>query len=368
MVCVALVVIVVAGAPAGAAAQPSSDALPPTTIALVESWPDGRVNYELTSARRAVMWTPRFPREQGFTPPAGQLPVFAVQLARVLVGADIKVDVSVLLGSAEPPGVPVATVVVSPGSRIVVDELKRFGVQPLALSLARVAPLTPYLPTMVSASPRLEIARVDILTAPYPGYRVTLRNLGEQGVATVDVQSYRGTEKALSAVRRSEDGRPLIAVGGSYSFDLTITSGASGDAFPGMWSPRPLDLIDIEAVRWADGSVEGTPLLGAGVEALSGRRLQLQRIVAALRRVRDRSGTAPDLLAALAAAISSLPQSEPEQLPAARAAMEETRRVLLSDVARFEQSGVGQSNAAVIDWFAALTRRYEAWLTRVSPP
>src|SRR3954471_15649790 len=158
-------------APADAAPQdPAPEAIASATAALVETWPDGRTNYELTSARRAVMWTPVFPRVDGYVPADGVQAVYAVQFVRILAGADIKVDVSVLLGSAQPPGVPVASVVVSPGSHVVIHELTKFGVQPVTLSLAAVAPMTPYLPTVVSVSPRIEIANVELLTAPYPGY------------------------------------------------------------------------------------------------------------------------------------------------------------------------------------------------------
>ena len=103
---------------------PAADAATPATVALVETWPDGRTNYELTSPRRAAMWTPVFPRVEGYKLPDGATPVFAVQIVRVLVGRDINVDVSVLLGSAKQPGVPVASVVISPGSRVVIDGLR----------------------------------------------------------------------------------------------------------------------------------------------------------------------------------------------------------------------------------------------------
>jgi len=185
----------------------SSEPVALATVALVETWPDGRTNYELTSARRATMWTPRFPRIDGYTPPQGAVPVYAVQFARVLVGTNITVDVSVLLGSAQPPAVPVATVVISPGSHVVVEVLKKFGVQPVTLSMMRVAPMTPYLPTVFSVSPRIEITQVELLTAPYPGYRIRLRNLGTQDVSNFSVQSYRGADKALSAMKRADDGR-----------------------------------------------------------------------------------------------------------------------------------------------------------------
>jgi hypothetical protein len=55
----ALVVVVLSlAAPATSIAQPplKPDAVLPATVALVEAWPDGRTNYELTSARRASMW------------------------------------------------------------------------------------------------------------------------------------------------------------------------------------------------------------------------------------------------------------------------------------------------------------------------
>jgi hypothetical protein len=89
-----------------------------------------------------------------------------VQIARVLAGRDIKVDVSVLLGPAERPAVSVASVVVTPGSPVVVDALTRFGVQPLTLSMVEVVPMTSYLPTVVSVSPEVDVAAVELLHAP----------------------------------------------------------------------------------------------------------------------------------------------------------------------------------------------------------
>lgn len=180
--------------PGPAAPQPSSpraEAVAPAAVALVETWPDGRTIFELTSPRRGSAWTPMFPKVEGYTLPKGAQPVYAVQFGRVLEGRDIKVDVSVLLGSADPPGVLVATVIVSPGAHVVVDALAKFGVQPVTLSMVEVAPMTPYPPTVSSVSPEVEVANVEVLSAPYPGYRVTLRNLGSRAVSNVHVLSYR---------------------------------------------------------------------------------------------------------------------------------------------------------------------------------
>src|SRR5262245_14618501 len=73
--------------------------VPAATVALVEAWPDGRTNYELVSTRLGKMWTPKFPRIAGYKRPDGTLPVFAVQITRVLEGPNIKATVSLLMGA-----------------------------------------------------------------------------------------------------------------------------------------------------------------------------------------------------------------------------------------------------------------------------
>jgi hypothetical protein len=352
-------------------ASSATDAVVPAMVALVESWPDGRTTYELTSVRRASMWTPNFPRVAGYKPPDGAAAVFAVQIARVLVGNDIKADVSVLLGSAQPPGVPVASVMISHGSRIVVDGLRKFGVQPVTLSMANVAPMTPYLPTVVSVSPDIEISSVDLQTAPYPGYRITLRNLGSKGVSNVHVQSYRAQEKALSALKRAADGRPMMRPGESYTFDMNLTSG-SADAFttPGTWSPRPIDMIEFDSVRWDDGTYTGRPpfpQVDRLIEGESGQRVQLRRIIDQLKQVLAEPSAGQDLLAEAKTRIDTLADDEPDLLDAARLAMQRTKAVAQADIARFER-GQTTRNGDVTAWLRSLLARYEAWLVRLSPP
>jgi hypothetical protein len=253
----------------------------------------------------------------------------------------------------------------------VVDGLTKFGIQPMTLSMATVEPLTPYLPTVVSVTPLVEIADVELLDAPYPGYRITLRNLSSQGAASVHVQSYHGDQRALSALWRDDSGRPM-APGGTYAFALNLTSGdASTVTAPGTWSPRPLDLIEIDAVRWDDGSYDGTspyPGVEQVVEGNAGRRVQLQRIVDALRQTLNTPGSGDDRLAALRSRIEALPAAEPDRLAGAQHAMRATKAAVLADIRRFEidRSALGGSSA-VTEWLAYTLRRYEAWLKRVSP-
>jgi hypothetical protein len=372
-VAIPLLLVIAAAAPpaAGAGQAPAVPEAAPATVALVETWSDGRVNYELTGPRRASMWTPRFPRVAGYQSPEGATPVYAVQIARALVGQDIKVDVSVLLGSAEPPGVPVATVLVSPGSRVVVDQLTRFGVEPLTLSMVVVAPMTPFVPTVISVSPDIAIAGVEVHHAPYPGYRITLRNVGDKAVSNVHVQSYRGDEKALSTLQRTDDGRPLMQPGATYTFRMNVTSGP-GDLTNGAWTPRPIDVIELDSVRWADGTHHGaSPFPPEGqslIESRAGRTLQLRRIVDALRQTLAAPGSGPELLAAATNGIGSLPAAEPDQLEAAKAAMRSTRAAALADLARLAHDHAPPADTvAVVDTLKAMLARYEASLARLTP-
>jgi hypothetical protein len=366
-VAVALVLAMAGTArPAAHADQaPADPETVPATVALVETWSDGRVNYELTGPRRASMWTPRFPRVDGYQPPEGTKPVHAVQVARALVGQDIKVEISVLLGSAEQPGVPVATVLISPGSRVVVDQLTRFGVQPLTLSMVDVAPMTPFVPTVISVSPDIEIADVEVRGAPYPGYRITLRNLGDRAVSNVHLESYRGEEKALSALKRSDDGRPLMQPGATYTFTMNLTSGP-GDLTNGAWTPHPIDVIEFDSVRWADGTHHGTPpfpQMEPLVESRAGRKLQLQRIVDALRQALGEAGSGPELLAAATTRIRTLPDAEPDQLEAAQAAMRTAKAAALADLGRLAHDHAPPADAdAVVDRLESMMARYEEWL------
>jgi hypothetical protein len=361
-----LLLVAAAGTPAASAGQAAAAPEPaPATVALVQTWSDGRVNYELMGPGRPSMWTPMFPRVDGYQPPEGAKPVYAVQLTRAMAGQNIKVDVSVLLGSAEPPGVPVATVLVSPGSRVVVDELTRFGVQPLTLSMAEVAPLTPFVPTVISVSPDIEVADVEVRNAPYPGYRITLRNLGDKAVSNVHVESYRGEEKALSALERTNDGRPLMQPGATYTFTISLMSGP-GDLTNGAWTPRPIDVIELDSVRWADGTHHGTPQspqLGPRVELNAGRKVQLRRVVEALRQTLAEPGSGPELLAAATSRIDALPDAEPDQLDAARKGMRITKAAARADLARLasEQATPVDADRAA-DRLRSMLARYEAWL------
>lgn len=194
-----------------ASSQPAVPAdLPPSTTALVERFADGRTIYSLVSEKPGRSWTPMFPRIASWRPPAGMLPIGALQFSRVLIGQNLRVETSLLLGDAHEQEVHVATVMLTPGARVSVEELRGFGIEPVELWIADATPLIPTPPRVVSVTPELEIATVEILTAPYPGYRITVRNLAARAAANFRVQSYRNNRRALSALKSGKTGHPVL--------------------------------------------------------------------------------------------------------------------------------------------------------------
>jgi hypothetical protein len=342
----------------------AATSLPPSTVALVETYADGRVAYELTSAKPAWMWTPVFPRVTNWQPPAGSLPVTALRIARVLVGSDVRVDVSLLRGPSHQEETAVATVLVRPGGHVLVNQLRAYGVEPIDLSLAEAAPLTPYLPTVFSVTPKLEIAAVDLLNAPYPGYRITVRSLSDQAAANFHMQSYRGESKALGSIPRGPEGRPVLTPGGSFTFDVNLTGGRKTDA--GLWAPTPLDVIEIDSVLWEDGSIDGTPATASSLIAPdAGRRLQLTRVTAILRSAM-KEGTI-GVLPRIRREIEALADQDEGQLPAAQASMRLAKQAALSDVERFERDrSAAHDPQAEARWLKYTADRYDAWIKRLA--
>ena len=198
---------------------------------------------------------------------------------------------------------------------------------------------------------------------------MTLRNLSSKGVSNVHVQTYRGQEKALSALKRSDDGRPVMMPGSTYAFDINLTSGPGNAETTQTWSPRPLDLIELDAIRWDDGAYSGVPPfphVDPAIEADSGRRLQLRRVLDALNKALTE--TSSGVLATARQRIEHLPDSEPEQVEAARIEMHSIKAIVRDDLGRFRRTNALVSDNETRDWLTMLVKRYESWLVRISPP
>ena len=344
-------------------------AAPPASIALVTTYVDGRKFYDLVSTRPAWSWTSNFPRIAGTRPPEVRLPITALKIARQLVDPDVRVTVSVLRGSAHQQEDIVADVIVSPGAHVLVEELRGLGIEPVDMSLADVAPMVPFLPSVLGVTSDLEISGVDLLTAPYPGYRITLRNLSSTSIANFHVQSYRGSEVAISMIPRGKEGRPAMEPGGSFSFDLDLTGWTAGTDDAGVLSPAPLDRIEIDSVLYADGTTVGDAKYAGGrIPRDSGWRFALTRAVDILREAQRESAAPQQTLEAIERAFQALPKRDDTRLLAAQASMRDARSMVLDDLHRFAQDETAAGDRdCVRAWIQYTVDRYERWIKLLAP-
>jgi hypothetical protein len=119
------------------------------------------------------------------------LQVRALQISRVLENGGVNVEIAVLRGLSHEVEEKVETLRLEPGQRARVTKVRRFGLEPIELSLTAAMPATLFVPNVTSISADIEIANVELLSAPYPGYRITARNIGGRAAANFQVQSHR---------------------------------------------------------------------------------------------------------------------------------------------------------------------------------
>ncbi len=147
---------------------------------------------------------------------------------------------------------------------------------------------------------------------------------------------------------------------------LKLTSGGKHTA--GVWSPAPLDVIEIESVLWADGSSDGMPVTASPLIAPdAGRRLQLTRITDILRKALGRPEAGGNLLARIRSEIRALPDQDDAQLPVAQTSMRSAKAEALRDVTRFEQDpSTAHDPAANARWVRYTIERYDRWIARLA--
>lgn len=275
-------ILAIATIPSTTQGQEAGDA-----VVLMTTYVDGRTVHDVVTRTPRTAWTPVFPKLSGSDSVAGEPPVTAIKYRRVL-GDDgnITVSVSVLHGQAHEKEQPVATVVVERGTPIVVDALRSVGVAPVTLRLTSLSPTTLYPPRVVNRTAGLDVVSIEVLQDPSPRYEVTLRNVSSQPALNFHVVAYRGSRPALSGNQGHRDASPVVAPNGTYSFVLDPARGMRTNS--GEWAPASHDNIEIAAVLWEDGTIEGDPAPMAAVLGLyMGRAAQLARVIAVLKKVRD---------------------------------------------------------------------------------
>jgi hypothetical protein len=179
----------------------------------------------LPGSKMSGDWYARFGKVAGWQLPDGAQPIQAVRISnRLSLKEDkIRVRVSVLRGEkfmdAEET---VATYDLLENEKIVVEDLKRFGVEPFELRAFRNEPLPTSQPTVLNKTTSIEVINVESVASDLPEYKLTLRNLSTKAIAAFRVDIVDGQRRLSSGMPQGFEGAPLMLVGATTQVRLPM--------------------------------------------------------------------------------------------------------------------------------------------------
>jgi hypothetical protein len=322
-----------------------------TSRGLTILYADGRVS---TRPLRLIggMWTPYFPRVDGVETSRNGLPLTTLDVKHVVDGDNITVTVSLFYGGVNKNPVEVAKVRLSPGTPVVVNELRSYGVEPITLSISAIPPTTAYVPEGVSPSGQVDV-RAEPIGPNVSAYRVVVTNRSSLALVWFAVKAHRNSGGPITSRPRGKRNVPLIGARSEYAFELSsATSGSSAAIGAEMW--QPIDRIEITSLMWEDGLVEGDL-----ETAEQQRRFDMSK-AAYLRAVLSLLRNGPRSLANLRAQFAQVGTVDIET--------QQARDSVLADLVSLERTEQSPSGRAFSVWLKTTTDDYQQWLARVVLP
>ena len=350
-----LAVVPMAGVQTQAPTPAQVPASPPktdTTRGLTIQYADGQASTGPVR-RNGGMWTSAFPRIAGADTSRNGLPLSTLDIKHVIEGSAVVVTVTLCYDGPGQNGVTVATVRLADDQPVRIEALRRFGVEPIALSLVNLEPSTSYAPDVTSVSGQLT-ARAEALGANVSAYRVVVTNRSSQPLMWLQFKAYRANRLAVLGRPRGKRNMPLIPPNGDYSFEIT-NSTAGLQAADGSETWQPLDRIELTSMMWQDGVVEGDPASAAEQRGVDMRRAaQLQSLLALLRAAPGRP---------LTSVRAEIEKDMTSDLETRRA-----RDSILEEVDRFVKAQTPSTAPEFRAWLYRTIPEYEQWLARIVKP
>jgi hypothetical protein len=362
------------------AQQPALD--PQGSVAVVVTYADGRRVPMTVGPTSGGAWTSTFPRVAGWTPSANEVPVGAIDYVCARTGEGVRVAIGVFRGSQRLNADPITTVMVTPDRSVIVDkELRAVGVEAVTLTLTALTVPDASLPTVIAASPDIEVVNLSMVEKPVPRYLVRLANHSPKAVRSLEIELTRGGRPVRSIRAADDEGQVLMAPGGSVALQLQMPAGRAGPS--GAVAIAPVDHIVITALLWADGSFAGDASWARYEAAFYfGQRVQLARVIAELEKARAAGPGAT--VAGLRTVLGTLPVeasdamidearqnlapgiaiSPAEALHPLNQGLSQMRTLALRDLADFE-SGPPLAGALQA-WLTTELDRYQRWHDRLA--
>jgi hypothetical protein len=335
------------------------------------------------------VWFGRFETLRGWQPPAGFMPVMAVDFSSQVVNeTTLKITVSLHRGVRQhEQQTPVAVYVVSEGETKVAGELKEFGVAPVEFKVVRLRAREEHAPPYIeSPTNALELVHLERRETPFPAYLARVRNVSGKDIAAFQLNYFNARGELSSATPQRPQNETLINAGDVYELDLRGVGG--GEMTPEGYAPGMLQKVVIPSVLFTDGTFAGELLPAAEMLALRhGRKLQLTSALALLQNaLQSPEVNEPAAVAGFKERVSALGgDAEPPMVenlthryPALKTIAHSTLRAgisfnlqrmkldLLKSVKEFEDAPAGSpAKTSFRQWLASKKETYAEWLARL---
>lgn len=303
--------------------------------------------------RTGGMWTPYFPRIDGAETARDGVPLKSLDVRHVVEGDELVATVSLVYGSfAGNNRVTVAKVRVAADRPVEVKELSSYGVEPITISLVSIPATYAFEPRGVSASPYVDIRAVPV-GPNSSAYRVTVTNRAPFPLMWFKFEAHRNQKEPISSRPRGKRNFPLVMPNGEYTFEFpaSATSQSPGDD-PGAW--QPVERVEVAALMWLDGTVEGNKADAAQQETLDRMRTAHLR---ALLKILGGSGQS---IATLREEIARISPPDPET--------EQVRNGFINELDRFARQQLSSEGLEFATWRSRTIADLEQWLARIVFP
>jgi hypothetical protein len=334
-------------------------------------------------------WYGLFGHIPAWQPPAGFLPVQAVDILSRVEGAAVRITVSVFVGvKMQEKEVPVANYLVRENEKIKTSELTQFGVEPFEIKVRRVSPVSTALPQVVNKTESVAVINIEANNSTLPSYKLQLRNLSNKNIIALGINLIANNRPRRIGMPRGQEGRPLIEAGSVYNHNIlgvlnaqTTSDGYVPDA------PFKQEIVITTAV-FEDGTYEGDPQTAATVRAFQvGEKIQVRKVIPLIREALNETGTdvvqAVEKFKARVASLSNnadadvvnqLQQAFPNLNQEAKAHLKDLIEVALNGVKfdlvrslqQFVKANSQSLNPNLLQmWLSKTADEYEKWLSRL---
>ena len=276
---------------------------------------DGEPEYDYPIHAKGMMEASPRRRLPGFEQPAGAPPLTAVRIDTDFEGEAVRINLSVVFDDshlADAPGPKygrkvqaVASYLAREGESVRLEELARFGVEPMTLRVVKAKPRQE--PAALTTAPLAanDLKAVQIVgfepAEPSPAnrnyYRLRLQNISQKAITALSLYEEGGGGRS-SMIMQGSAARPLIAPGDVYQTNFHFNVGGRTTPQGYVHDADRQRTLTVGTLVFDDGTYEGEA--DAAALIFAGRRggeIQNARILPLLRALL--AAPPPDVAAAL---------------------------------------------------------------------